>query len=309
MKVEDIDKVIRKATIILTIIIGLLIAGCTNSDNKEFEASFKGTVDHVHGMGYAGDDNGLYFATHTGLKIYRDGTWFETTKNYNDYMGFNAVDKGFYTSGHPGKDSDLPNPIGIQRSFDGGRTLESLKFEGETDFHAMAVGYQSHDIFLMNPSKNSELEMGLYLSTDGTKSWESVDASGLEGDILALAIHPTDSNYVAAATSTGVYISKDAGTSFEIITNSAQGTAVFFNEENLYYASYDTVPSLVKLNLANGEQEKVNLPDLTEDGPVYIAQNPQNAQEIAIYTVKGQAYLSNDGGETWNQLLENGKVK
>ncbi|MFD2760404.1 F510_1955 family glycosylhydrolase [Lentibacillus juripiscarius] len=302
---------IKKAMITVTIFSGLLIAGCSSNDgNKEaaFEVPFDGSIEHVHGMGYAGNDNGLYFASHTGLKIYREDEWFKTSNNFNDYMGFNAVDEGFYTSGHPGEDSDLPNPIGIQRSFDGGKTLESLKFEGETDFHAMAVGYNSHDIFVMNPAKNSKLEQGFYKSQDEGESWESVNASGLEGEIFALAIHPSDSNHFAVATTNGVFVSNDGGSNFQIITEAVQGTAVFFNEENLYYASYSTSPSLVKYNIESGKQETINLPDLTEDGPVYIAQNPQDNQEFAIYTTKGQAYITKDGAESWDQILENGKV-
>ncbi|GLO68459.1 F510_1955 family glycosylhydrolase [Oceanobacillus kimchii] len=301
---------LRKTIITVTIIVGIFLAGCSNNQEKDYEATFDGSVDHVHGIGYAGNDNGLYFATHTGLKILRNGDWYETTRNFNDYMGFNAVDEGFYTSGHPGEDSDLPNPIGIQRSFDGGRTLEHLKFEGETDFHAMAVGYNSHDIFLMNPATNSELEQGFYRSSDEGKSWENVSASGLTGEILSLAIHPSNSSVVAAATSTGIYLSEDGGGNFQIVTNGNEvGTAVFFNDDHFYYASYGSSPELGKRNVENGEEETIDLPELEEDGPVYIAQNPQDANQLAIYTIKGHAYLSEDGTESWVQILENGQVK
>src|SRR5690606_15855763 len=138
--------------------------------------------------------NDLYFASHSGPKIYRDGEWFETADNFYDYMGFNAVDEGFYSSGHPSADSDLPNPLGIQRSIDGGETLEEIAFQGEMDFHVMAVGYNSHDIFLLNPAKNSLLEAGFYKSNDKGESWEPVSAAGLAGEVTSLALHPADSN-------------------------------------------------------------------------------------------------------------------
>lgn len=301
---------LRTTIITVSIIVGVFLAGCSNDQEKDFETAFDGSIEHVHGMGYAGNDNGLYFATHTGLKILRDGDWYETTKNFNDYMGFNAVDEGFYTSGHPGEDSDLPNPIGIQRSFDGGRTLEHLKFEGETDFHAMAVGYNSHDIFLMNPATNSELDQGFYRSSDEGESWLNVSASGLTGEILSLAIHPSNSSVVAATTSTGIYLSEDGGDNFQIVTDGNEvGTAVFFNDNHLYYASYGSSPELVKRNVENGEEETIDLPELEEDGPVYIAQNPQDANQLAIYTIKGHAYLSENDTESWIQILENGEVK
>lgn len=300
----------KKVLFILTVIVGLLVAGCSNQDDTAFEVPFDGSIDHVHGLGYAGNDEGLYFATHTGLKIYRDGKWFETSRNFNDYMGFAAVDKGFYSSGHPGLDTKLPNPIGLKRSFDGGKTLENVDFEGESDFHVMAAGYKSHAIILLNEQKNSKLEVGIYLSEDIGESWEKVEASGLDGDILSFSIHPTNTKYIAAATNSGVYISSDKGATFHLISEEeAVGTAVFFNEENLYFASYDTEPTLKKYDINTDKIELMNLPELGEDGPVFISQKPNNNEQLAIYTIKGQAYISNDNSKTWEQILVDNKVK
>ncbi len=300
----------NKVTIILTIIISIFVVGCSNQDDNAFEVPFDGTMDHVHGLGYAGNNDGLYFASHTGLKIYRDGKWFETSNNFNDYMGFATVDKGFYSSGHPGTDSKLPNPIGLQKSFDGGKTLEKIDFEGESDFHVMAVGYNSHDVILLNEQKNSKLGVGIYLSEDSGESWTEVTASGLDGDILSFSIHPSNSEYIAAATNSGIYFSSDKGESFTLILEGeAVGTAVFFNEENLYFASYKTNPKFVKYKIDNGETEKMNLPELYDDGPVFIAQNPKDTKQLAIYTIKGQAYVSSDFSETWEQILVDNEVQ
>lgn len=63
--------------------------------------------------------------------MFENGKWYKTTKENNDYMGFNAVQTGFYSSGHPGADSKLPNPIGIKKSEDNGETLENLAVEIE----------------------------------------------------------------------------------------------------------------------------------------------------------------------------------
>lgn len=286
-----------------------LLAGCSNDTADSFEVPFEGELSHVHGMGYAGSGNDLYFASHSGPKIYRDGEWFETADNFYDYMGFNAVDEGFYSSGHPSADSDLPNPLGIQRSTDGGENLEEIAFQGETDFHAMAVGYNSHDIFLLNPAKNSLLEAGFYKSSDEGGSWESASAAGLEGEVSALALHPTDSNFVAAATATGVYFSRDGGENFEAITaESETGTALHFTEDHLYFGSFGTMAALMKYTIENKEVESLNIPNLPEDAIAFIAQNPNDESELAIYTLQGQAYLSEDGSQTWEALLQDGKT-
>ncbi|WP_233569694.1 hypothetical protein [Planomicrobium sp. Y74] len=108
----------KKRILVKALLSMTLLAGCSNNTTESFEVPFEGELSHVHGMGYPGSGNDLYFASHTGPKIYREGDWFETTDNFYDYMGFNAIDEGFYSSGHPSADSDLPNPLGIQRSLD-----------------------------------------------------------------------------------------------------------------------------------------------------------------------------------------------
>jgi hypothetical protein len=284
---------------------GFLLAGCSSQATEPFEVPYEGRLAHVHGIGYVGNNEGLYFASHSGLKIYRDGEWFETKDNYHDYMGFNAVDEGFFASGHPSADSDLPNPLGIQRSDDGGESLQEVAFLGETDFHAMAVGYNSHDIFLLNPVKNSLLDAGFYKSNDEGQSWQPVKADGLEGEVSALALHPSDSKLVAAATSAGIYLSKDGGDSFQAVSRESEsGTAVAFTEDQFYFASYETAPSLIKYTIETGGKETLNLPELKQDGIAFLAQNPKNTKELALFSIQGKAYLTQDNAKKWTEITE-----
>ncbi|WP_233569693.1 group-specific protein [Planomicrobium sp. Y74] len=173
----------------------------------------------------------------------------------------------------------------------------------------MAVGYNSHDIFLLNPAKNSLLEAGFYKSNDEGVSWEPVIAAGLAGEVTALALPPTDSDFVAAATAAGVYFSSDGGEGFEMITaESETGTALHFTEDSLYFGSYGTTASLIKYTIENEELEPLNIPDLPEDAIAFIAQNPNDESELAIYTLQDQAYLSEDGSQTWEALLQDDKT-
>lgn len=323
--------------VLVPLMTGLLLAGCgeeevpeppnaetaedaeTNETDKttqsaetseDFEVAFDGRMDHVHGMGFIENEEGLYFASHHGLKIYRDGEWLETNDHFHDYMGFNAVDDGFFTSGHPGPGSMMQNPIGIQRSKDGGRSLDHMGFEGETDFHGMAAGYRSHHLFVMNPQENSQMGPGYFRSEDEGKQWQQVDGKGLEGEISAFAMHPSDSQLIAAATTAGIFLSEDGGDSFTLVTDDGiYGTAVFFSEDALYYATYGTQAELIEYTWENDGQQALDLPDLPEDGILYIAQNPSNKDEMAIYTAAGHAFISEDGGGTWNQILNAGQVE
>ncbi|HSJ37626.1 MAG TPA: hypothetical protein VK945_05375 [Planococcus sp. (in: firmicutes)] len=284
-----------------------------SSGADDFLVPFDDALTHVHGMGYIESEGGLYFASHTGLKIYRDGSWFETDGLFHDYMGFNAVDDGFYTSGHPDMsdlETELLNPIGIQRSTDGGRSLEELGFMGETDFHLMAAGYRSHDLFVMNPQANSEMEAGFYFSEDDGENWQQLEPEGIEGDLLALAIHPDDSQLMAAASAEGVFLSEDGGATFNRLTEDGEfGTAVHFTENELVYASHGVEAAMKSYNLEDGEAGTLELPELNEDGAVYIAVNPENNDEIAFNTVQGDVFVSTDGGESWEEIMTEGQIQ
>lgn len=281
-----------------------------SAETDDFLVPFDGALTHVHGLGYLESEGGLYFASHTGLKVYRDGNWFETDGMFNDYMGFNAVDDGFYTSGHPGMDSDLPNPIGIQRSTDGGRSLEEIGLVGETDFHLMAAGYRSHDLFVMNPQANSDMEAGFYFSDNEGADWQQLDPQGIEGELMALAMHPDDSQLMAAASNAGVFLSEDGGATFNRLTAEGEfGTAIHFTETELIYASHGTAAAMKSYSLEEGETQTLELPELGEDGAIFIAANPAKPEEMAFYTAMGDSYLSVDGGASWQEILSEGQMQ
>lgn len=129
---------------------------------------------HVHGLAVNDRTGQLLLATHEGL--------FDISRMpavrigpENDLMGFTAGhdDGTFYASGHPGHDSTLPNPLGLIRSGDGGRTWDPVSRQRESDFHALTTtksGIVAFDGTLMT-------------STDG-KNWTTV-AAGFSPAVLA----------------------------------------------------------------------------------------------------------------------------
>lgn len=152
---------------------------------------------HIHGLSVNLETDQVLMATHEGL--------FDVTRepaakigDTNDLMGFTAGGDQdlFYASGHPGAGSDLPNPLGLIRSTDGGKTWEQLSRQGESDFHALTsaksgiVGFD-----------------GTMRRTPDGKTW-SVIAAGFVP--AALAAHP-DSDTVLATTREGLQRSTDGG--------------------------------------------------------------------------------------------------
>lgn len=278
--------------------------------SHDFFEPFAGKIDHIHGLGYVGNQGAAFFAAHDGLKVFENGTWLKTKKENNDYMGFNATDDGFYSSGHPGTDSKLPNPIGIMKSVDYGQTLQSLGFEAEVDFHLMAVGYNNHQMFAMSPHKNSVMKAdSFYVSEDDGANWKEVSASGLKGELIGLAVHSTDKNILAAVGEDGIYLSRDQGETFELLTTGTQGTSVYFTENSLFYGEYDGQPSFVKRNLSDNQEEEIILPEMREDAVMYAAINPKNEHEITFVSFNNDIYQTTNHGESWKLLVKSGDLQ
>ncbi len=291
----------RKQWIYLISICVILLVTSACSNNKV-------TMEHIHGLGYTSDGKQILIPAHDGLVSYSDGKWGNVDSPKNDYMGFQTVDNGFYSSGHPGPGSTLKDPIGIVKSSDLGKNLTKLGFEGESDFHTMAVGYKTHAIYVINEQPNSKLNSaGLFYSTDEAKTWTKSAAAGLNEEPTALAVHPTDEKTIAIGTKSGLLISNDFGNHFEKLLPDLFITSLIFEENGELLIAGANNPNLIKINLTTKEKEEMKLPVLDNDDAVsYIAQNPKDANEIAVATFKKDVYLSKDLGLNWTKIADKG---
>lgn len=191
---------------------------------------------HVHGLSVSSETGQVLLATHDGL--------FDVTKQpatkigaTNDLMGFaGGTDHGvLYASGHPGEGSSLPNPIGLIRSTDAGKTWEHLSRQGESDFHALTatksgiVGFDgalrtSTDgttwttvpadfvpaVLAGNPTSDTVLAttpQGIRRSTDGGQTWTRVDS----GPVIQFAAFASTAEAVGVEPDGTVHTSADAG--------------------------------------------------------------------------------------------------
>ncbi|HLG25479.1 MAG TPA: hypothetical protein VI588_01640, partial [Candidatus Gracilibacteria bacterium] len=154
----------------------------------------KPMIEHLHGIGLAEDGKVLIIATHDGLFLWSDNQWYEPEGVKNDYMGFSATREKLLSSGHPGPDSSLKNPVGLMKSTDYGKTWETLSLSGEADFHLMTASYGTGTIYVWNQGPNSLMPTkGLYYSLDGIL-WEKADMEGMDADPLALIADPEKSS-------------------------------------------------------------------------------------------------------------------
>ena len=194
---------------------------------------------HVHGLTVDAKTGKVLLATHEGLF---DMSTKPATKigPTNDLMGFTAAAGTgvFYASGHPGKDSNMPNPMGLIRSSDGGRTWEQLSRQGKSDFHALTVtksGIAAFDgqlwtspdgktwttaaagfapaVLAGNPGTNTVLATlpeGLQRSTDGGRTWKPVPSS----PVIQFAALASGKEAVGVEPNGTVHHSADGGTTW-----------------------------------------------------------------------------------------------
>jgi photosystem II stability/assembly factor-like uncharacterized protein len=269
-------------------------------------------LHHVHGLAFSADGRQLLVPSHHGLAVYRDGKWSKAPGPEHDYMGFAAARTRLYSSGHPAAGSGLVNPFGLIRSVDSGKTWEKFGLEGESDFHLLAVSWNTNAVYVWNHERNSKMPAaGIYFTLNDGFSWRSAAAKGVGGKPRAIAVHPGDAKIVAVATSSGIFLSRNSGDGFEPVPARGQGLTVFFDLDgkHLWHSNHDGSPRLVRTALSGGAGTAAALPPLANDAVAYVAQNPANPTEYAIATFERSVYLSKDAGKTWKQIADRGTGK
>lgn len=302
-------KLTKLITLVATSLI--IIAGCSQPKKEFAYKETNKTIDHIHGIGFLEDN--LYIATHTGLMKHNGEKWYATSGNNHDYMGFSMVKDGFYSSGHPEQGSNLKNPLGLIKSTDNGKTLEKLAFYGESDFHYLAAGFESNAIYVINQTPNSELKTGMYYTLDEGNTWQASLFSGIQSDSIGtISAHPKRDEIIAVSTKDGLYLSKDNGNNFDLITDSTfMVPAVFLLEDSIIYSSLeDKGIHLYSQKINESVVTELPIPDIAENNPIlFIAANHQNPDQIALVTYANDIYTTENNGESWVQIAKVGKIK
>jgi photosystem II stability/assembly factor-like uncharacterized protein len=157
---------------------------------------------HVHGVAFHPAEEALLLATHEGLVEVSDGGELTAVGPVIDLMGFAVAGDRYLASGHPGLRVDLPQPVGLIESTDGGQTWAALSRQGQSDFHALTVS----DVGVLG------WDGSLLRSPDGL-TWEQLN---IPAEPHTLASNP-DGSVVLATTQQGLLRSTDAGASWAAV--------------------------------------------------------------------------------------------
>jgi photosystem II stability/assembly factor-like uncharacterized protein len=298
------------------IAIGLLVSACSSGNDKR-ETKTIDSVEHVHGLAYTKDDS-IYMASHEGLIKTKDQgeSWSFVGDVDFDFMGFHILSDGtMLTSGHPGPNSDQPDPLGLLESKDNGKSWVSKSLLGEVDFHVLTSNETNPNLlFGVIQMEMGEYKPGIYKSTDKGKNWTKLDSTGLLGDlhgIYTLLSIPNDENVLLAGTNEGVYRSDDGGRTWNKADPKRLITALSVIPGSSDLISYSITEDQVGMMISkdNGATwEKVGL-DLGKDAVAYFAIHPEQPEKIAVITFENNLMISADGGQNWKTLMDKGELK
>lgn len=238
---------------------------------------------HVHGMALNPADGLLYLGTHGGTMVVQDDTIERVGDSTIDLMGFAAAGPDhFYASGHPGPGDDLPNPVGLIESTDGGETWQPLSLAGEVDFHTL--GAADDQVYGFS---------GVLLSTGNGQDW----TPGAEDVAPAsLAVDPADADRVIATTEHGPTRSEDAGKTFTHLDGAPLLQFVAWPSPDALWGV--GVDGRVHRSTDGGETWQARG---TVDAPVAFTAGEDGA--VAV-TTETQVVVSRDGGESFEPVAE-----
>ena len=267
---------------------------------------------HEHGFGFSFTPDGtvLLAPSHEGLAVFHDGEWEEAPGVARGFSGFSITERAIYSSGHSTPGAAGSPPAGLLRSEDNGRTWATLALAGEADFHLLAAGYASGAIYVFNTSPNSAMpSAGLYVTSDEGRTWRRSATRGLEGEIHGLAAHPRDAATVAAATARGLYLSRDSGETFRRLGRRSPAGAVTFASDGRLLSARVLSDELTETRPDGRSRRAMRLPRVPLDYVTSIAVNPANALMLAIASHRRDAYLTLDGGRTWQRIADQGTAR
>ncbi|MDA0260466.1 MAG: hypothetical protein O2903_06605 [Actinobacteria bacterium] len=151
---------LRSAILSFTVLMSLFSAPSIHAQSFD-------SVTHIHSIKVIGKK--ILIGTHEGLFVYKGPNNMKPIgKKRFDIMGLAISGRTMYASGHPGKGSKLPEPVGLLRSDDGGITWKEVSLQGEVDFHFLEG--RGREIYGVDAQTN----MLLYSSNSG-KVWRKVE--------------------------------------------------------------------------------------------------------------------------------------
>lgn len=251
----------------------------------------------VTGLAFTPDGQALLVAGAHGVAVLGSPGPARGLDAPHEVIGFAATETALYSSGR----------LGLMRAAHGMPVWKPLALEGEASFRTIAAGFRTNALYVLADVPNEAMRApGLYWTRDEGKTWRRTTAQGLKGNVLDLAAHPLRGTVIAAATSTGLFISHDAGNHFRRIYGKAVTAAAFDESGERLFAVTAEESELLSIALAGGARTSAKLPPIGIDIVTHIAPSPVDARTLAFATERRNVFITEDAGASWKQIARNG---
>ena len=202
-------------------------------------------------------------------------------KDRIDVMGFTSLGKLLFASGHPAKGSQMPNPIGLVKSLDGGLTWKSVSLVGKVDFHFLEGA--GTDLY------GADSQTGkLMYSSDSGKTWKDLG----ENTFTDIAVSPKMSGMAIAIKDSELLLTEQAFKSTTKIKNTLKITQIEWRKSGLYglggsslYKSTNSGKTWTKLSTFKGVPGILSASD-----------------QMMLVTVGSDIYTSNNEGKSFKKI-------
>lgn len=234
-------------------------------------------ISHVHNIRILGSQ--ILFGTHEGLFQYKDESNQNLiSKEQFDVMGLTVSGKILFASGHPGKDSKLPQPVGLIKSIDGGKNWTMVSLQGKVDFHLLEIS--NREIYGGDSSSGD-----LLYSNDLGVTWTNKG----ENSFIDIAPDPRKSGSALAISGGKIFKTIDSFKSTPTQMATSGISAIEWNAKRLIAASGKTL--LISKNRGKSWQRHFEFKD-------NIVALTQSTDLIAV-AVGSSILTSSDNGKTF----------
>jgi photosystem II stability/assembly factor-like uncharacterized protein/uncharacterized protein (DUF2141 family) len=164
--------------------------------------------------------------------------------------------------------------------------------------------------YIINPVNPYSLYLGttkVYKTTNRGDSWTAISSSLTGSTLIALAIAPTDTNTIYAATSSSLYKTTNNGGNWTSISSGLPGASLTYlavhpTSSSTVFVTFSGYGSSKVYKTTNGGTSWTNISTGLPSIPTNcIAVHPQNGSELFVGTDVG-AYHSSNGGTTWESF-------
>jgi hypothetical protein len=202
---------------------------------------------------------------------------------------------------------------GVWKSINGGTTWTPMTdAQASLATGSIAIAPSNHQIIYVGTgeanSSDSYMGAGVLVSTNAGSTWTLMQGPfGTNStSIGALAVHPTNSNTVLAATNKGLYLSTNGGTSWTLeISGTATGVVFNPSNGNTAYAAVEGVGVYVSTNAGSSwTKDSSGLPS-SNIGRIALAIAPSSPSTLWAGIANSSSgnllglYETTNGGSSW----------